>query len=330
MLRRLLAFALILIACPLFARTRPSSSPTELRTDGGTVTGTVTSVHDHQIRIADGAIKIDASQAKIVVGRGREGTIADVKPGMQLFAAIRGSNPNPDAIVQASTITVTDPADVTLSGQVQTVDPANREFMLLSAIIRVDDHTSFGGYKREAGTSFADIQPNVFVHVQADNVNGRLVAREVLIVAPAPPRVGHARGTVQSIGADQWTIQTSDNKTLTLVINAQTRIAGSPKVGDTVEVLYNIDSSNRNVAVSIIKFDPTPAPMIRHYQGRVKTIGATEWTVTVNGVDYKFLVNENTKISPSDIKVNDPVDVLALSRGDEQPMTAVAIVRLRL
>jgi hypothetical protein len=330
MLRKSLVFALILIACPLFARTRPSSSPTELRTDGGTVTGTVSSVQGNQIRIADGAIRIDSSQARIIVGRGREASIADVKPGMQLFAAVRGSNPNPDAIVQATTITVTDPADVTLSGQVQTVDAANRQFMLLNAVVRVDDNTSYGGYRREAGTSFADIQPNVFLHVQADNVNGRLVAREVLVVAPAPPRIGHARGTVQSIGADQWTIKTTDTETLTVVINAQTRIAGSPKVGDTVEVLYNIDSSNRNVAVSIIKFDPTPAPMIRHFQGRVKTIGATEWTVTVNGTDHKFLVNQSTNITPSDIKVNDPVDVLALSRGDEQPMTAVAIVRLRL
>lgn len=328
MLRKSLAFALILIACPLFARTRPSSSPTELRTEGGTVTGTVSSVQGNQIQIAGGTIRIDASQAKIIVGRGREGSIADVKPGMQLFAALRGSNPNPDAIVYATTITVTDPADVTLSGQVQTVNPANREFMLLSAVIRVDDNTSYGGYKREAGTSFNDIQPNVFVHVQADNVNGRLVAREVLVVAPAPPRVGHARGTVQSIGADQWTIKT-EKETLTVVINAQTRIAGSPKVGDTVEVLYSIDSSNRNVAVSIIKFDPTPAPMIRHFTGRVKTIGPTEWTVTVNGTDQKFVVNESTKITPSDIKVNDPVDVLALVR-EGQPMTAVAIVRLRL
>ncbi|HYC92566.1 MAG TPA: DUF5666 domain-containing protein [Thermoanaerobaculia bacterium] len=326
--RKWIALAFILIACPLFARTRPSSSPAELRVDGGTVTGTVTSVHDNQIRIAGGAVKIDATQAKIIVGRGREGTIADVKPGMQLFAAVRTPNPNPDAIVQATTITVTDPADVTLSGQVQMVDAPNRSFMLLSAVIRVDDNTSFGGYKREGGTSFADIQTNVFVHVQADHAGGRLVAREVLIVAPAPPRVGHARGTVQSIGADQWTIQTG-KETLTVVINAQTRIAGSPKVGDTVEVLYNIDSSNRNVAVSIIKFDPTPAPMVRHFQGRVKTIGATEWVVTVNGTDHRFLVNDGTKITPSNIAVNDPVDVLALVR-DDGTMTAVAIVRLRL
>ena len=325
--RKLFALALVLIACSAFARVRPSSSPSELRVDGGTVSGTVTGVQDNQIQIAGGAVKIDASQARIIIGRGREGTIAEIKPGMQLFASVRTPNPNPDAIVQATTITVTDPADVTLSGQVQSVDTANRRFMLLSAVISVDDDTSYGGYKREAGTSFADIQPNVFVNVQADNVGGRLVAREVLIVAPAPPRIGHARGTVQSIGADQWTIKT-EKETLTLVINAQTRIAGSPKVGDTVEVIYNIDSANRNVAVSIIKFDPIPVPMVRHFQGRVKTIGAAEWVVTVNGTDQTFAVNDSTKITPG-IAVNDPVDVLALVR-EGQPMLAVAIARLRL
>lgn len=324
--RKLFALALILIACSAFARTRPSSTPTELRTDGGTVTGTVSSVAGNQIRIAGDAIRLDASQAKIVVGRGRQGSIADVKPGMQLFAAVRTPNPNPDAIVQATTITVTDPADVTLAGQVQSVDAATRQFMLLGAVVRVDDNTSYGGYRRQAGTSFADIQPNVFVHVQADNVGGHLVAREVLVVAPAPPRISHARGTVQSIGADEWTIRT-DNETLTVVINAQTRIAGSPKVGDTVEVTYNIDSANRNVAVSIIKFDATPAPMVRHWQGHVKSIGATEWIITTNGTDEKFIVNQATNISPG-LVVGDPVDVLALVKSDGTK-TAVAIIKLR-
>jgi hypothetical protein len=112
----------------------------------------------------------------------------------------------------------------------------------------------------------------------------------------------------------------------TFAINAQTRIAGSPKVGDTVEVIYTVDSSNRRVAVSIIKFDPTPAPMVRHFQGRVKTIGAAAWTITVNGTDQTFAVNDSTAIMPG-ITVNDPVDVLALVRNDGT-MTAVAIVRL--
>ena len=325
--RKLFAIALTLIACSAFARIRPSSTPSELRTDGGTVTGTVTSVHDNQIQIAGGAIKIDASQAKIVVGRGREGTVADVKPGMQLFASVRTPNPNPDAIVQATTITVTDPADVTLSGQVQSVDAANRQFMLLSAVIAVDNNTSFGGYKREAGTSFADIQPNVFVHVQADNVGGRLVAREVLVVAPAPPRIGNARGTVQSIAADQWTIKT-EKETLTVVINAQTRIAGSPKVGDTVEVLYSIDSANQKVAISIIKIERLPPIRVVQFHGKVKSITGATWVVTEDGAsDRTFTVNEKTKVTP-DTGVNDLVQVLA-SQADDGKLTALAVIKLR-
>ncbi len=324
--RKLFALALVLIACSAFARTRAVSHPTELRTDGGTVSGTVTSVQGVLIRIGN-AITIDASQAKIVVGRGHEGTVADIRTGMQLFASLRGSNPNPDAIVQATLITVTDPADLSLSGQVQSVNPANRSFLLLNTTIGVDDDTSYGGYRREAGTSFADLQPNVFVHVQADHVGGRLVAREVLILAPAPPQVGHSRGIVHAIGDDSWTIRV-DDQLFTFGINAQTRIVGSPKVGDTVDVVYTINSSGRSVAVSIVKLDFTPAPMVRHFQGRVKTIGPTQWTITVNGMDQTFTVNESTGIMPG-ITVNDPVDVLALVR-EGQPMIAVAIVRLRL
>jgi hypothetical protein len=325
MLRKLSILAVLLIACSASARVRSVSHP-ELRTDSGTVTGTVSSVQGNLVQIAGGTITIDASNAKIVVGRGREATAADIKPGMQLFAALRASNPSSHGGLPATLITVTDPADATLSGAVQNVDAGNRSFLLLNTTIGVDDNTSYGGYKREAGTSFADIQPNVIVHVQADNVGGRLVAREVLIVAPAPPQIGHARGTVQSIGADSWTVKT-ERETLTLVINAQTRIAGSPKVGDTVEVIYNVDSAHRYVAVSIIKFNAGPAPMVRHFQGRVKTIEPAAWTITVDGADKKFIVNESTNITPRGIVAGDPVDVLALVK-DDGTATAVAIVRL--
>jgi hypothetical protein len=320
MLRKLSLFALVLIACSAFARTLP-----ELRIDSGTVGGTVSSVQGNLIQIANGAITIDASEAKVIAGHGREGTAADIKPGMQLFATLRASNPSSHGGLPATLITVSDPADATLSGQVQSVDAANRSFMLLNTTVRVDDNTSFGGYKREAGTSFADIQPNVTVHVQADNVGGRLVAREVLVVAPALPQIGHARGTVQSIGADAWTVKT-ERETITLVINAQTKIAGSPKVGDTVEVLYNIDSANRYVAVSIIRFELVTPPVVRHFQGRVKTIEAAAWTITVDGADKKFTINESTKITPG-IATGEQVDVLALVK-DDGTLIAVAIVRL--
>jgi hypothetical protein len=327
MLRKLFALALLLLACSAFARVRAASHPDKRSTDHGTVSGTVSAVSGNLIQLAGGAIAIDAAEAKITMGRGQEATIADIKPGMQLFAAIRDSNPSTAAGLPATVITVTDPADLALSGVVQTVDAANKSFSLLNKTVVTDANTSFGSYKREAGTSFADLQPNVIVHVQADNAGGRLLAREVLLVAPAPPQVGHARGTVESIGTDSWTVKT-EKETLTLVVNPQTKILGSPKVGDTVEVLYNVNSAHQYVAISILKFErPTP-PAVERFHGKVKTIAASAWTVTVDGADRSFTTTESTKITPG-IAVGDLVDVVALKK-DDGTFVAVSIVKLRM
>lgn len=328
MLRRILLLALVLVAATnVFARTR-SVSHVELRiTDHGTVTGTVSAVQGSLIQLANGAITIDATGAKITMSRGRETTVADIRPGMQLFAALRDANPSTGGGLPATVITVTDPADLTLSGTVQSVDAANRSFRLLNQTIRTDANTSIGGYKREAGTTFADIQPNVIVHVQADQVGGSLLAREVLLVAPAPPQVRHVRGTVESIGSESWTIRT-DGGTITVVVNAQTKIAGSPKTGDTVEVIYTVDSANRFVAVSIVRSERIAPPRVERFHGKVKSISGTAWVVTVNGADRSFVTNDSTKITAG-IVVGDPVDVTAVKR-DDGSLLALTIMKLRL
>ena len=327
MLRKASALALVLFACTAFARVRSVSHP-QPRLDGGTVSGVVSSVQGNLIQIADGAITIDATDARVVAGRGQTASIADVKPGMQLFATLRASNPASHGGLPATLITVTNAADATLAGAVQSVDATSRSFMLLNETIQVDDNTSFGGFKREGGTSFADLQPNVVVHVQADNVGGRLVAREVLIVAPAPPQVELVRGTVDSIGADSWTVH-NERGTFTFVVNAQTKVVGSPKVGDTVEVLYNIDAAHNFVAISIIKFERPTVPVMQHFHGKVKAIEESNWTVTVDGgIDRRFTVNERTKVMPG-IVVGDMVDVVAVQNSDGT-LTAMAIVKLRL
>lgn len=326
MSRKLLALALVLFSFSAWARVRAASHP-EPRANGGTVSGTVSAVNGNLISIAGGAVAIDATNAKIVAARGRETTIADIKPGMQLFAALSASNPSQNGGLPAVMITVTSAADLTLNGTVQSVDAANRAFSILNETIYVDDQTSFGGYKRDAGTTFADLQPNVIVHVEADNVNGRLVAREVLMVAPAPPQVGRVRGTVKTIGTDSWTIENEKKETVTLVVNAQTKIVGSPKVGDTVEVLYTIDSAHSFVAVSIIRYERIEPPNVVSFRGTVKSIAATTWVVTAEGVDKTFTVTERTKVTPG-IVVGDLVGVIATQNSDGT-LTAVTIMELR-
>lgn len=325
MSRKLLLLALVLTAFTASARIRAASHP-EARSDGGTVSGTVSRVSGTLIEIANGAIAIDASNAKIVASRGREATAADIKPGMQLFAALRASNPSADGGLPAVLITVSSNADVTLNGAIINVDAANRSCFLLNETIYVDDATSFGGYKREAGTSFADLQPNTIVHVQADNVNGRLIAREVLVVSPAAPQVGHVRGTVKSIGADSWTVENEAKSIVTLTINAQTKIIGSPKVGDTVEVLYHVDSAHKFVAVSIVKFNRLDPPQPTQFVGKVKSINGTAWVVTTDNEDRKFVTNDRTLIS-SNIVVGDRVAVIALRDGNGV-YTAISILEL--
>lgn len=317
--------ALVLSAFTATARVRAVSHP-DVRSDGGTVSGTVSRVQGNLIEIANGAIAVDASNAKIVASRGREATVADIKPGMQLFAALRASTPSANGGLPAALITVSAAADATLNGAIVTVDGANRSFSLLNETIHVDDATSFGGYKREAGTSFADLQPNVIVHVQADNVNGRLIAREVLVVAPAPPQVGHVRGTVKSIGADSWTVENEAKTIVTLTVNAQTKIAGSPKVGDTVEVLYHVDSAHNFVAVSIVKFDRVDPPKPAQFTGTVKSIAGNAWVITNDGKDTKFVTNERTLIGPN-IVVGDRVAVIAI-RDSAGVYTAVSVLEL--
>jgi hypothetical protein len=326
MSRKLLVLlALVLSAFTASARIRAASHP-EPRSDGGTVSGTVSRVQGTLIEIANGAIAIDASKAKIVASRGREATAADIKPGMQLFAALRASNPAADGGLPAVLITVSSNADVTLNGAIVNVDAANRSFFLLNETIYVDDATSFGGYKREAGTSFADLQPNTILHVQADNVNGRLIAREVLVVAPAPPQVGHVRGTVKSIGADSWTVENEAKSIVTLTVNAQTKIIGSPKVGDTVEVLYHVDSAHNFVAVSIVKFNRVDPPQPAQFVGKVKSINGSAWVITTDSEDRKFVTNERTLISPN-IVVGDRVAVIALRDGSGV-YTAISVLEL--
>lgn len=326
MSRKLLAITLVLFSFSALARIRSASHP-EQRVNGGTVSGTVSAVNGNLISIADGAITIDATNAKIVAARGRETTVADIKPGMQLFAALGSSNPSTQSALPAVMVTVTSAADVAMNSAVQSVDSANRTFTLLNETISVDDQTSFGGYKRDAGTTFADLQPNVIVHVEADNVNGRLVAREVLLVAPAPPQVGRVRGTVKTIGTDSWTIENEKKETVTLVVNAQTKIVGSPKVGDTVEVLYNVDSSHSFVAVSIIRYERIEPPSVVQFRGTVKSIAGGTWVVTADGADKTFSVTDRTKVTPG-IVVGDFVSVMATQNSDGT-LTAIMVMELR-
>ncbi|HJQ38200.1 MAG TPA: DUF5666 domain-containing protein [Thermoanaerobaculia bacterium] len=309
------ALFLLLLAIPLFARSRAvSSDPSAGRggtaAAGATVSGIVSSVNGNLIQLAGGLVTIDATGAKVVVDRGKEGSVAEIQSGMLLFATLKSTDVAANAPLPASMITATRFSATTFFGPVQSVDTASGSFRILGRTVFVNSDTSFGGVK-----SLSELLPNEVVAVQADVSGGRLVASSVLLVAPIPPVVRTMRGTVKSISADSWVIGE-----LTLAVNAQTKIVGQPKVGDTVEVLY----TSENVAISIVKFD-IKLPSVTTLHGVVKTITPTLWTLTVNNAETRVIVNERTKILPG-IAAGDTVEVLA-QKNDDGTLTALAIVK---
>jgi hypothetical protein len=232
-----------------------------------------------------------------------------------IFAVLKSSDSAPNAPLPVATIAVSRVAQVTLSGPVQSVDPSARTLTLLGRTIHVTADTSIGG-GRGAGV-LGDILPNEVVQVQANAVDGSLVATSILVFAETPPPSTLIHGTVKSIGADSWVITDGRGKDVTVVVNAQTKIVGDPKVGDAVDVVISVDSAGANVAVSIMKSITTPSQI--HLSGWVSSISATLWTISgpPGSMAPAFLlqVNAQTKIV-GDPKVGDRVDVLAQMGGD--------------
>lgn len=329
MIRKLAAAIVVLVLA--------TTASAQIRSDkgapnGATAGGVVSSVSGNLIHLAGGLVTIDAAGARINV-RGKDAGIASIQPGMLVFATLTNADVHANAPLAASTVTATTLPDATLFGPVQSVDPAAKTLVVLGRTIHVTADTNFGGLhrKRDGETpGLADIQPNHIVQVVADERNGRLEATSILLLAPAAPEVHATRGQVKSIGTDSWVIGRERGDDITVTIDAQTKIAGSPKVGDTVDVLYRVDASNANVAISIIKFErpsPPTAPDVVRFHGKVTAIGDAVWSIQREGHEQKVQIDRNSRIEPG-IAVGDQVDVLAQRHADGT-VTAIAIVKRR-
>jgi hypothetical protein len=305
--RKLLLVTLVLLASIATARTR-SVSHTALRPEAATVNGVITSVNANLVSIAGGLVTIDTTGARV---------IGKLEPGMLLFAAVR-PNSDANAPLQATMVATTTLADAGLFGAVDAVDTSARTLTVLGRTIQVNDDTSFGGVK-----NLQELVPNQLVHVQAEAVNGKLVATSVMLLAPVTPVIRTLHGTVQSITSDAWVIDGT-----TVRIDAQTRIAGSPKAGDTVDVLYRVDNANANIALVIAKLDRTSVPEVTHLDGRVRAKNPGAWTITrTDGTDVQVAIDGRTVIQPG-INTGDHVDVVA-RQHENGTYTALLIVRLR-
>jgi Domain of unknown function (DUF5666) len=198
-----------------------------------------------------GAILVDASAAKIVADGGAAATLASVKIGDVVFVILKSSDVTTNGPLPATAIVVNRSADLTMTGDVQSVDAANKTFTLLGRTIYTDANTSYGGMGPAGTNTFANIQPDGDVSVTAKVVSGRIVASSVMVMSPIQIRTTFLRGTVKSIAADKWVITTTTD--VTVLVNTQTKIVGAPKVGDKVDVIATTDSAKNYVALSIMK-----------------------------------------------------------------------------
>lgn len=334
MKRPLVALALLVLAFSALARTRTvsggtTSAPAEISPLGGgaTVNGFIESVNGNIITLAGGLITIDATGAKILTARDKgDATVGDLEPGMLLFATLKTNDVADNAPLQASMISAMPVPDATLFGLVQSVDANAKTFKVLGRTIHVTSDTSFGGFvkDRDSQPGINDVLPDQLVQVQVDAIGGKLVAKNVLVVAPRPPAISHARGPVREIGTDKWVI--GDH---TYIVNAQTKIAGSPKVGDNVEVLYTTNSAHENVAISILKLSIPDPPSDQNFifNGTVQLISDQTWVIRKSdGNEVKVQITKLTRIEGG-IKIGDSVEVIAIGTNDK--LTALVIVRKR-
>lgn len=298
MIRKSLTALSLLIAITAFGQSRV---PNRTQIPGTTVSGFVSAVNGSTISLANGLVKLDVSHATITNDRGGAATIS---PGSLIFAVLRSSNS-----LEAASVVVSNTPQVTLSGPVQSVNASAGTLQLLGLTIHTDANTSFGG--DHTIRRLSDIVANDIVVVQANASGSSLLATSILVFAPMRqlfPTLLH--GTVKNIGTDSWVITDTRRGDTTVIVNAQTKILGSPRVGDTVDVLANVDSANNFVAISIA-LSPVNNSRL-HFTGVVKQIGDRSWVIGPAvglGPDTIVQVNSSTKII-GDPKVGDRVDVV--------------------
>lgn len=251
---------------------------------GAAITGTVASVQGTTITLTSGggpAIRIDASHAKFTATHDGTASISDVTPGVRVTAFIDTSSPIASGtVLPAQMITIESLGDLSVTGAIDSIDVANKKFSILGITFVVDANTSYGSAFPTFApiTGLSGIAVGQVAPVTATFTNGTNLAKRVQVIAPSVPSVTMLSGTVKSISASAWIITAKDGKDTTVSIDAQTKIVGDPKVGDTVQVMLSIDSAHNYLAIAIVKLAlPIPAPSDIH--GWVNSIAPTEWTI---------------------------------------------------
>lgn len=297
-----------LLATSLLAREEGRIRPT------ASVSGVVSSVNGNVVTILNGALAIDTTGA---VFQGRNGTssIADVRPGSRIVAVITNADAAPGTALKASTVTVLDQPDGTLTGPVQAVDLAGSTFTVTGTRVHVTPETKIQGAARGAGgQTLADIKVGDVIAAEVRVSGSGVTATQVFVVPPIPSTL--MIGTVKSITPTLWIVTARDGKDVTVTVSPQTRIEGGPKVGDTVHVVGSLDAAGNIAAIAIVTvraIAPSPPPVApARFEGIVHAISNQEWKVGTTRVQ----VGRETRILGSPV-VGDTVRVTGLRLPDD-------------
>ncbi|MEA2239935.1 MAG: hypothetical protein QOC81_4659 [Thermoanaerobaculia bacterium] len=337
-----IAIALIVACLTLNAGTHrataPPKSPIDETTDalgigpmsGSAIRGTVASVQGTQITLNTGgapAITIEASAAKFMNDHSGAGSLADIKPGTRITAFINTAPTlQPSSALRAQLITIESQPDLELTGSIDSIDVPHSRFVVLGITITADASTTFGSTfpTFAAIKSVGDLAVGQVVNVTARFASGIILATNVQVTLPTiqPPAI--LSGTVKSIGPASWVIS-REGKETTVSIDAQTKIIGDPKVGDSVQVMAIIDSSHSYLAIAIVKLGLPEVTSELH--GTVKSITASQWVLGGPlgslAPDFNVKITSTTVIYP-DPKVGDRV-VVTGTRDTSGTFTATKI-----
>lgn len=305
------------------------SSPMRVSTIDGTVSG----VKETVLEVIEGQFRIDVANATITSG---DRTLADPVPatgipvGARIVAqvlvgdAVAAVSPPPP--LQATHVVVFLPRDGQLASTIQGVDVAGGKFMMFFHSISTNAATKWSGFGPNGPVKgLRDLSAGMFATVfvvnsgEASGVKGLLATSVEAWGTVKPPELISFRGPVQRISPTAWTIAGR-----AVIVDADTKILGDPKVGDTVDVLARVHNPPPGslapsylVALSIVKntiiVPPDPSDRATEFDGTVESIppvatagGAPlgHWKISLRDV----LVNGLTKLD-SGIAVGTSVHV---------------------
>lgn len=251
-IRRLIAVLVLFplaVSLPGLAGSRARSARVDVPAlnVGDFVQGTVTAVRGASMEIA-GAIDIDLTGARIVSTGGRTLSATDLTTGAQVLAF--GSRDQSTGRFTAKSIVVFLASEATLSGAVESVDPARQSLMIFSEEVLIVPSTEF----LPPGTSLDTLKAGDRVVVTVVREGNALVARRVVNISgvfPGPIADLFYEGVIEQISSTTYTVSSR-----VFTVNAQTLIVGQPRVGDSVVVL--VDPSSPTLARAILSRDPRP------------------------------------------------------------------------